>query len=384
MKEQALLTDSGRMWPEPRRAVPLRYAIALASIFLATLVRMWLDPVLGENSPFVTYFPAMAFTAWYCGLGPSLVTIVVGGLVGSYLFAEPRGSLYIHGLEHQVAAVLYVCLGCLIAVLSDWLSKAIGKRKQAEIKLRLREEQLQRHQAELAHVARLSTMGEMAAGLAHELNQPLQAVVNYARGSVRRLLRRNEKDEELLSALRQISEEANRAAEIIRRVRGFVHKRNPQAVKVSVNGLIEEVVLLSKAEIQQRHAAVVFDLASDLPAVVGDLIQIEQVMLNLVRNGLEAMDEVPELTGDRRLWIKTERHGDGHVQVSVQDRGKGIAKNDLEKIFEPFFTTKPEGMGMGLAISRSIIQAHGGQLWAAANQDLGCTFHFTLPTARIE
>jgi C4-dicarboxylate-specific signal transduction histidine kinase len=227
-------------------------------------------------------------------------------------------------------------------------------------------------------------MGEMAAGLAHELNQPLQAVVNYARGSVRRLLRRNEKDEELLSALRQISEEANRAAEIIRRVRGFVHKRNPQAVKVSVNGLIEEVVLLSKAEIQQRHAAVVFDLASDLPAVVGDLIQIEQVMLNLVRNGLEAMDEVPELTGDRRLWIKTERHGDGHVQVSVQDRGKGIAKNDLEKIFEPFFTTKPEGMGMGLAISRSIIQAHGGQLWAAANQDLGCTFHFTLPTARIE
>ena len=104
-------------------------------------------------------------------------------------------------------------------------------------------------------------------------------------------------------------------------------------------------------------------------------------MLNLVRNGLEAMDDVPELRGGPRLWIKTGRHGDGHVEVSVQDRGKGIGENDLEKIFEPFFTTKPEGLGMGLAISRSIVQAHGGRLWASASEDQGCTFHFTLPTA---
>ena len=103
-------------------------------------------------------------------------------------------------------------------------------------------------------------------------------------------------------------------------------------------------------------------------------------MLNLVRNGLEAMDEVPESNGDRQLWIKTGRHGDDHVEVSVHDRGKGVGENDLENIFEPFFTTKPEGLGMGLAISRSIIQAHGGRLWASANQDRGCTFHFTLPT----
>jgi len=226
-------------------------------------------------------------------------------------------------------------------------------------------------------------MGEMAASLAHELNQPLHAVKNYARGSVRRLLKKDEKDEELLSALWQISEEANRAAEIIRRVRGFVRKRDPQVSRVSVNGLVEEVVLLSKADIQRRHAAVIFDLAPDLPTVVGDPIQIEQVMLNLVRNGLEAMDEVPELNGDRQVWIKTERHSDDYIQVNVQDRGKGIGGNDPEKIFEPFFTTKPEGLGMGLAISRSIIQAHGGRLWASANQDQGCTFHFTLPTRGI-
>ena len=383
MEEQAFSTDGDRTRPKPRRAVLSSYGIALASIFVATLARAWLDPVLGNHAPFAAYFPAVMFTAWYCGLGPSLVTIVVGGLLGSYLFAEPRGSLYIYELDHQIALILYVCTGCFIALLSDWLSRAITRRKHAEAELRLREEQLQQHQAELAHVARLSTMGEMAASLAHELNQPLHAVKNYACGCLRRLLKKDEKDEELLSTLWQISEEANRAAGIIRSVRGFVQKRNPQVSKVSLNGLVEQVVLLSKAEIKRRRTAVIADLAPDLPAVVGDSIQIEQVMLNLVRNGLEAMDEMTELNGDRQLRIKTECHGDDHIQVSVQDRGKGIVGNDLKKIFEPFYTTKPEGLGMGLAISQSIVQAHGGRLWASANQDQGCTFHFTLPTGRI-
>ena len=258
-------------------------------------MRLWLDPVLGNQAPLATYFVAVMFTAWYCGLGPSLLTIVIGATLGSYLFAEPRGSLYIYDLEHQISLTLYVCTGCFTALLSDWLRRAITRRNWAEAQLRLREEELQRHQVELTHVARLSTMGEMAASLAHELNQPLHAVKNYARGSVRRLLKKDEKDEELLSALWQISEEANRAAEIIRRVRGFVRKRDFQVSKLSVNGLVEEVLLLSKAELQRRRAAVVVVLAPDLPAVVGDPIQIEQVMLNLVRNGLEAMDDVPEL-----------------------------------------------------------------------------------------
>jgi signal transduction histidine kinase len=383
MTEQAFSADGDSTKPQPRRGVLRGYGIALVSAILATLVRMWLDPVLGNHAPFAIYFAAVMFTAWYGGLGPSLVTMVVGAMVGSCLFAEPRGSLYINGLEHQISLVLYVSTGGFTALLSDWLRRAIARKNQVEAELRLREEQLQRHQIELTHVARLSTMGEMAASLAHELNQPLHAVKNYARGSVRRLLKKDEKDEELLSALWQISEEANRAAEIIRRVRGFVRKRDPQVSKVSVNGLVEEVVLLSKSEIRRRHAAVIVDLAPDLPAIVGDPIQLEQVMLNLVRNGLEAMDEVPEPNGDRPLRIKTGRLGDDHVQVSVQDRGKGIGENDLEKVFEPFFTTKPEGLGMGLAISRSIVQTHGGRLWAAANRDQGCTFHFTLPTGGI-
>ena len=240
-----------------------------------------------------------------------------------------------------------------------WIGCAtdIEDLKQAqEILKQAHDEQLQRHQAELAHVARLSMMGEMAASLAHELNQPLHAMKNYAYGSICRLLKMPERDEELVVALEQISDEANRAAEIIRRVMAFVQKREPRFSEVLVNGLVEEAVLLSKAELGRRHARIVLELAEDLPAVLGDAIQIEQVIMNLVRNGLEAMDETPD--DNRLLGIKTMRHGDEMIQVEVCDCGKGIGEEDLEKVFEPFFTTKPEGMGMGLAISRSIIQAH--------------------------
>jgi PAS domain S-box-containing protein len=253
--------------------------------------------------------------------------------------------------------------------------------KQAqEILKQAHEEQLQRHRTELAHAARLSMMGEMAASLAHELNQPLQAVNNYAGGSLMRLLTSPHRDEQLVTALEQISEEANRAAGIVRRVRGFVQKREPQFSEVFVNNLVQEVVLFSKAELEQRRVKVVLELSESLPAVIGDPVQIEQVIMNLVRNGLEAMEETPE--ENRLLGIKAMRHGDEMAQVEVCDRGKGIGGEDLERVFEPFFTTKPEGMGMGLAISRSIVQAHGGRLWVTTNQDQGCTFHFTLPVGK--
>lgn len=264
-----------------------------------------------------------------------------------------------------------------------WVGSAtdIEDLKQAqEILNKAHDEQLERHRAELAHVARLSMMGEMAAGLAHELNQPLHAINNYASGSLLRLQETPQRDQELVAALQKVSEEANRAAAIVRWVKGFVQKREPQFSEVSMNKVVEEVVLLSKAELEQRHAKVALELSENLPVVMGDPVQIEQVIMNLVRNGLEAMEEVPE--EDRVLGIKTMQRGDDRVQLEVCDRGKGIGREDLKEIFEPFFTTKPEGMGMGLAISRSIVQAHGGRLWLSANQHEGCTFHFTLPVGK--
>jgi C4-dicarboxylate-specific signal transduction histidine kinase len=221
-------------------------------------------------------------------------------------------------------------------------------------------------------------LGETAASLAHELNQPLHAVKNYAYGSICRLQAMPHKDEELVAALEQIGEEANRAAEIIRRVKGFAQKREPRYSALSVNDLIEETVLFTKCDLQRCRARLAIELADDLPAVTGDSVQIQQVLLNLVRNGLEAIEQSPD--GERLLRVSTRPCGVDAVQVDVCDSGIGIKPADLEQVFEPFFTTKPEGMGMGLAISRSIVQAHGGRLWMTLNPSRGCTFHFTLPT----
>ena len=263
-------------------------------------------------------------------------------------------------------------------------SMDITDRKRAEELLKqARDEQVERHRTELAHMARLNMMGEMAASLAHELNQPFHAINNYANGSLVRLLKTPESDRELVAALEQIGAEANRAAQLVRRVKLFVQKRETQFAEVLVNNLVEEGVFLSKAALAQRfRAKVVLDLADDLPVVLGDAIQIEQVIMNLVRNGLEAMEDMPK--EERLLGVRTLRHGDEMVLVEVCDRGEGIHADNLEKVFEPFFTTKPEGMGMGLSISRSIVQAHGGSLWASTIPDQGCTFHFTLPTRQTE
>ena len=200
---------------------------------------------------------------------------------------------------------------------------------------------------------------------------------NYAYGIICRLLKMPERDEEIVAALELIGEEAGRAADVIQRVMDFLRKREPRRDELVVNGLVEEAVLFSKLELGRHRATIVLELAEDLPAIVGDGIQIEQVIMNLVRNGLEAMDETPE--EDRRLGVRSMRDGEGMIQVDVRDCGKGIGAEDMERVFEPFFTTKPEGMGMGLSVSRSIVQAHGGRLWATANDNRGCTFHFTLP-----
>jgi len=266
-----------------------------------------------------------------------------------------------------------------------WIGSAsdVEDLKQAnELLKQAHHRQLQEHRAELAHVARLSMIGEIAASLVHELNQPLYAVNNYAHGAVRRLLKNSNQDEELVAVLQQIGQEANRAAEIVRRVRRFVQKHELQLSEVSLNDLVEEVVRLFGTELDQRRTRVALCLADDLPSIQGDPIQIEQVIMNLVRNGAEAMEETPQ--ANRCLQIRTMRHSDDAVMLEVCDFGMGIHEEELEKVFEPFFSTKAEGMGMGLAVSQSIVQAHGGCIWASSNPDQGCTFHVALPLGKRE
>ncbi len=265
------------------------------------------------------------------------------------------------------------------------VSRDISARKSAE-------QAAQAHRDELAHVTRLSTMGEMASGLAHELNQPLTAIHNYLNGTIQRLHTDRLSRDELLTALRHVAEQAERAGQIIRRLRAFVIKRGMLRKPEDLNHLVRETVALVEADARERHARIELALDDDLPPIHVDGVQIEQVLLNLIRNGLEAMDA--RLPGQRLLRIETRRDGDGQVRASVIDRGTGLSQSQRNHLFDPFFTTKEQGMGMGLTISQSIAQAHEGRLWVgeppppapgdvSGEEAQGCTMHLTLPAAEV-
>jgi two-component system sensor kinase FixL len=243
--------------------------------------------------------------------------------------------------------------------------------------IKLAEEEARSREAELAHVLRLGTMGEMAAGLAHEINQPLSAIVSYARGCTRRLKSGAADASTLADPIEEIAKQAMRANEIVQRLLLFVRKQKPARSRAAVGDLVREVGHLLAGEARKRGVKIQLDLASDLPEVEVDRIQIEQVILNLVRNGLEATP--PGLT-EPTLTIRTELD-DGCVAVAVTDQGEGLQAEQVDRVFEPFFTTKHTGLGMGLAISRSIVRGHGGRIQATPNGARGATFRFTLPIA---
>lgn len=226
---------------------------------------------------------------------------------------------------------------------------------------RRQEETARHHQAELAHVGRLSTMGEMASGLAHELNQPLTAITNYTRGCLRRLAATPHADPKIAQAIELAALQADRAGQIIRRLRQFIRKRVPQHVPVAINNVVQDTITLISGEVRQYQINLQCDLALDLPMVKADHIQIEQVVLNLLRNSFEALTHLP--TSVRQVTIYT-RLVKGGVRLSVSDNGSGMDKETALRIFEPFFTTKNRGLGMGLPICQSIIESHNGQLWA--------------------
>jgi C4-dicarboxylate-specific signal transduction histidine kinase len=240
------------------------------------------------------------------------------------------------------------------------------------------EDLVQQHLAELAHVARLSTVGEMVAELAHELNQPLSAICSYAQ-ACKRLLHCSDPNriEEMSDSMNQVSEQADRAAEIIRRLRRFVAKSKPLQVVVHVNDMIRDVVELMKIDARMARAEVALELTEPLPPVVGDRIQLEQVLVNLLCNAYDSLRESDRET--RRATIRTKVDGRRNVLVDVEDNGAGIPSDIADRVFDRFFTTKPDGMGMGLAISQSILEHHGGKLWITSNSEPGVSCHFTLP-----
>ena len=230
-------------------------------------------------------------------------------------------------------------------------------------------------------MTRVTTLGELAASIAHEVNQPLAAIVADADAGLNWLAGTDPRLDNAREALAAIANEGNRAAEVVQRIRQLAKKTPPRKTSIDLNHVIQDVVLLLRAELGRHHVTLTLDLASELPLVLGDRIQLQQVLLNLTMNAIDAMATVADRS--RELVIRASQSDRDHVMIAVQDTGVGIAANNLDHVFSAFFTTKASGMGMGLSISRSIIESHGGRLWATPNPTHGATFHFAVPVAAL-
>jgi two-component system sensor kinase FixL len=243
------------------------------------------------------------------------------------------------------------------------------------------EARLQELQSELVHISRLTAMGEMASTLAHELNQPLSAIANYLKGS-RRMLEdgKDERSKVLREALEKAADQAMRAGQIIRRLRDFVSRGESERRVESITKLVEEASALALVGVKDRGIRVQFQFDATLDLVLADRVQIQQVLLNLIRNAMDAM----ETSQARDLIVSVAPAGETFVRVSVTDSGSGIAPEICEQLFQPFITTKRQGMGVGLSISRTIVEAHGGRIWVEPNPVGGTIFHFTLPAVNEE
>jgi len=381
------------LWPKPPAI--WSYGIAVLSVAAALIISRW--PALHlEAAPVSLFLCAVMFSAWFGGVGPGLLATALSGLAFYYYFLPPMYSLAAKPEEIPrlvIFAVSALFVGSLSAAqrsATESLRRARDDLKGTVQELRATnealhaeslerkhaEEALHQAQADLARVSRVTTMGELTASLAHEVNQPIAAAVTNANACLRWLTREHPDIEEARAAAMRIVKDGTRAAEIIKRTRLLFKKGTPQRELVDVSEVIREMIVLLRGEATRHNILVGTELAADLPQVMGDRVQLQQVLMNLVLNGIDAMKDID---GARELAIKSERAENGQLLVSVIDTGMGLPQQQADQIFNAFFTLKPQGTGMGLSISRSIVESHGGRLWAADNSPRGASFYFTLP-----
>ena len=266
--------------------------------------------------------------------------------------------------------------------LVEWYATStdVEDLKRTEEELRQREARLRDAQLELAHANRVTATGQLAASIAHEVSQPIAATLTNANAARRWLAVEPPDLEEVHQALDRIIRDGGRASDIIGRIRALVRKAPPRNDQLNINETILEVVALTRSELRNNRTSLHTQLADGLPLISGDRVQLQQVMLNLILNALEAMSGSSATV--RELLIRTEQDGPGSLLVAVQDSGPGLKPESMQGVFDAFYTTKTDGLGMGLSICRSIIEAHGGRVWATANPSQGATFQFTLPQQR--
>ena len=374
----------------------------LASIVVAilTFVGFWLR--INLTIACLLYLTLVVLLSITDAIVPSIFVAVISALCLDYFFTLPLFSLQIGDPLNVIALVVFLGTALLIARLmsqrkraEEALQKLLGELEskvqqrtaelarandelRGEIGERLRaEEALQKAQAELAHVTRVMTLGELTASIAHEVNQPLAAVVTNGQAGLRWLDLETPRLDRVRAAVERIVRDANRASEVIQRIRALAKKNPTLMVSLDINEVIREAILLVRREVSSHGVSLRMELASALPAVLGDRVQLQQVVVNLVINGVDAMATISDRP--REILVQSQPHESRYVLVAVRDSGIGISSENAERLFNAFFTTKPSGMGMGLSISRSIIMAHGGRLWVSPNADHGAAFQFTVP-----
>jgi len=346
----------------------VRLLLSVCGVAIVTFFAYRVIPANMTTAGFA-YLLLVLIIASTWGFVESAVTSVLAALAFDFFFVPPVPAFGATKTEDWVA------------LFSFWATSLIASRLSATVKRRTSEairaeEPLRQAHADLAHVSRVTTMGELTASLAHEVNQPIAAAITDANTCLRWLARDTPDVQEARDAASRTIKDATRAAEIINRIRLLFKKGTVERELVDVNELITEMVGLLRNEAARYAIATHTELAADIPPVIGDRVQLQQVFMNLMLNAIDAMK-----VGDRMraLAIKSQRAEGEQVMVSVSDTGVGLPPQQVDQIFNAFFTTKPHGTGMGLRISRSIAESHGGRLWAADNSPRGATFHLTLP-----
>jgi len=372
-----------------------RYGLATLLSAVALGLSLLLQPIVSYPFLYPFLFAVMA-SAWFGGAGPGLFAVLLSLLSVSYWFTPPPDAFAM-----KLEDVPYFAAFAASGLLAGWLS---SDRRRIERKLRERtaelertndalrkefaereraEEQRRTAQAELAHTARVTMMGELVASIAHEVSQPLAAIVTGASASLRWLTAEPPNVAEARETTERILRDGDRASDVLARIRRLLRKTAVRQERVSVNDLIREAGALAQGEMRRHGVSFRTELDASGPLVSGDPVQLQQVLLNLIVNGIEALDGAGD--GDRadsrELVVRSERPDRDNVLVAVRDRGVGISSEVAGRLFDSFYTTKPGGLGMGLSVSRSIVEAHGGRLWAGPNPGGGSIFRFTLPAA---
>ena len=370
--------------PKPARFAIQRYGAAFLFVgasLLATLLlqRFFVYPFL------FFFFGAVMASAWVGGRSAGLFAVLLSMLSVDYFFIPPVGSFAVYTAAGTYLAAFVVC-----ALVASWVSSVKkqseealkGARDQLELRVTERTAALMQTEAKLARLSRVLSMGELTASIAHEIKQPLTAVVTNAHACIEWLSASPPNLERARQTTEKIIQDGTRASDVISRIRALFRKETPSQDWLDINELIPDLVVLLRSQALGQHVSLRSDLTPGLPKMKGDRIQLQQVVLNLMLNGMDAMCGTN--VAGRELIVASWKPSTKEIGVRVEDCGMGLSAEAKARMFEPFFTTKPHGIGMGLSVSRSIIEAHQGRLWATQRPSGGTIFQFTVPICAQE